>query len=190
MGTDWGAIVFCAFLVIIAAAIIGLVAWAVNRASSEAYSVKMSANAPVLERLSRIGVPHNVTIYADASMSVEPLSLSSASTPQTTASVRYKVDANRPDDKERRDLLTIVRFSAQKLGPTHHAILSGDRCKREGVVEHEGIWQNAINYGKPRWGIVAIPRQSTDCGDRYPTLAQLEDAINEYETINPTAPKA
>lgn len=179
-----------AFVLIIVFAIFGLVLWAVNRATSEAYSVRQTANAKVLDVIVRTGEPHHVTISAQAVMSVSPAPqqaqpVAQVATPQTSNSVRYLVDESRPDSQERQDLLRIVNHSILKIGDCG-LIRSGDKCYKDGLIIPQR-WQDAINYGVANFGIIARPRENTQVG-AYGKLSRLADAINKYETLKPTAP--
>lgn len=187
---NWGDLVGVEFLVIIVAAAIGLALWFANRATSEAYSVRQTANAKVLDVIVKTGEPHHVTISDKAVMKVSPAPqqaqpVAQVATPPTSNSVRYLVDESRPDSQERQDLLRIVNHSILKIGDCG-VIRSGDKCYKDGLLIPQR-WQDAINYGVANFGIVTKPRDVTQVG-AYGRLSRLADAINKFETVKPTPP--
>lgn len=187
---DVGTVIILVLAAIIILAAIGIIAQArerISKSSAEAYSVRMNANAAVIARLAPHG-PHRITIDSTAILRVAP-HIEDTSTdiapPKTSDSVRYLNDDSHPDSQERRDLLSIVNHTIVKSGDGT-TIRAGNKCNSDGLIDPVR-WTSAIRYGVSMFGVVAKPRDVTEVG-AYGTLSRLADAINKYETINPTPP--
>lgn len=98
--------------------------------------------------------------------------------------LRYLTDIDKPDSKDRKLLLKIVRLSIRKYGAGSGLIASANLCKSESICD-EPAWQGAIDFGVAMFGVKTEKRKSTYCGKPYLTLVDLEDAICKYRIVAP-----